>query len=113
VLACLQDLSQARTRWGPAAEGFLTLFAHSIILPGVADITTLRNISDLAGDIDIPYKCISRPVKLFKPGPATITTQLQRRPRLPIDAITAGHPYLTLILSRGRPYLVQLTAPAR
>jgi type IV secretory pathway TraG/TraD family ATPase VirD4 len=25
VLACLQDLSQARTRWGPAAEGFLPL----------------------------------------------------------------------------------------
>lgn len=27
TLACLQDLHQARTRWGPAANGFLTLFA--------------------------------------------------------------------------------------
>ena len=48
IQACLQDLSQARTRWGPAAEGFLTLFTHKIVLPGVADLATLRQISALA-----------------------------------------------------------------
>jgi len=111
VLACLQDLSQARTRWGPAAEGFLTLFAHTIVLPGVADIATLRQISALAGDADIPYTSVSRPRKLF--APATVTTSLQRRPRLPVDLIAAGHPQHTLLLTRGRPCSIVLPAPAR
>ncbi|MDQ6615483.1 MAG: TraG/TraD/VirD4 family protein [Actinomycetota bacterium] len=111
VLACLQDLSQARSRWGPAADGFLTLFAHTIVLAGVADLATLRQISALAGDTDIPYKSVSRPTKIF--APATITTHLQRRPRLPVDAIAAGHPHLTLVLSRGRLHTLQLPAPPR
>jgi hypothetical protein len=38
VLACLQDLSQARARWGDqAADGFLSLFQTKLILPGVCD----------------------------------------------------------------------------
>ena len=41
TLACLQDLSQARVRWGEAAEGFFTLFGTKVILPGVADHRTL------------------------------------------------------------------------
>ncbi len=38
AMACLQDLSQARARWGAAADGFLTLFTHKLVLPAVADI---------------------------------------------------------------------------
>ena len=35
---CLQDLSQARTRWGErAADGFLSLFQTKLILTGIAD----------------------------------------------------------------------------
>jgi type IV secretory pathway TraG/TraD family ATPase VirD4 len=37
LLAALQDLSQARGRWGEAAEGFVTLFGTKLILPGIAD----------------------------------------------------------------------------
>ena len=37
VLACLQDLSQARGRWGHAADGFLSLFGTTVVLPGIAD----------------------------------------------------------------------------
>ena len=37
VLACLQDLSQARVRWGPAADGFLSLFGTTVVLRGIAD----------------------------------------------------------------------------
>ena len=106
VLACLQDLSQARTRWGPAADGFLTLFVHTILLPGVADMATLRQISALAGEMDVPYKSVSRPTKLF--AHATVTTHLQRLPRLPVDAIATGHPSHTLLLTRGRPCSIQL-----
>ena len=37
VLACLQDLSQARVRWGTAADGFLSLFGTTVVLRGIAD----------------------------------------------------------------------------
>ncbi|MBW4030443.1 MAG: type IV secretory system conjugative DNA transfer family protein [Acidobacteria bacterium] len=49
TLACLQDLSQARSRWGANADGFLSLFATTVILPGIADRTTLEMIHHLAG----------------------------------------------------------------
>ena len=104
--ACLQDLSQARLRWGAAADGFLTLFTHKIVLPGVADLSTRRQISALAGDIDIPYKSVSRPRKLF--APATVTTHLERRPRLPIDAIARGVPGQALHLVRSSPCRINL-----
>ena len=49
TLACLQDLSQARSRWGPHADGFLSLFSTTVILPGIADRTTLEMVHQLAG----------------------------------------------------------------
>ena len=49
TLACLQDLSQARTRWGAAADGFLSLFPTTVILPGIADRPTLELVARLAG----------------------------------------------------------------
>jgi hypothetical protein len=37
-MACLQDLSQARTRWSDAAaDGFLTLFQTKLLLPAITD----------------------------------------------------------------------------
>lgn len=49
TLACLQDLSQARSRWGTNADGFLSLFPTAVILPGIADRTTLEMVHQLAG----------------------------------------------------------------
>jgi type IV secretory pathway TraG/TraD family ATPase VirD4 len=49
TLACLQDLSQARARWGTSAEGFLSLFPTTLVLPGIADRTTLETLRSLAG----------------------------------------------------------------
>lgn len=37
-----QDLSQARTRWGQAADGFLTLFPEKLILSGMNDGSAAR-----------------------------------------------------------------------
>jgi type IV secretion system protein VirD4 len=34
LLACLQDLSQARARWGTAADGFLSLFGTKVVFQG-------------------------------------------------------------------------------
>ncbi|MGH2843594.1 MAG: TraM recognition domain-containing protein [Solirubrobacteraceae bacterium] len=52
LLAVLQDLSQARARWGTVADGFLTLFGTKLILPGVADQRTLETISTALGEYD-------------------------------------------------------------
>jgi type IV secretory pathway TraG/TraD family ATPase VirD4 len=52
LLAVLQDLSQARARWGTAADGFLTLFGTKLVLPGVADQRTLETISTALGEYD-------------------------------------------------------------
>ena len=49
TLACLQDLSQARSRWGAAADGFLSLFPTTVVLPGIADRPTLELLQHLAG----------------------------------------------------------------
>lgn len=52
-MICLQDLSQARTRWGePAADGFLSLFQTKLILSGIADSKTLESISLALGEYD-------------------------------------------------------------
>ena len=52
LLAALQDLSQARQRWGAAADGFLTLFGSKLILPGIADSRTLETVSTMLGEYD-------------------------------------------------------------
>jgi type IV secretion system protein VirD4 len=98
VLACLQDLSQARTRWHQAADGFLTLFTHKIVLPGIADIVTLRQISDLAGQIEMNVPSTSRDDRLI--APTTTSWHRQFRPRLPVDQVAAGRPGEALLLTR-------------
>jgi type IV secretion system protein VirD4 len=53
VMACLQDLSQARERWGQdAADGFLSLFQTKLVLTGVADPRTLDALSLALGEYD-------------------------------------------------------------
>ena len=52
LLAAFQDLSQARARWGQAADGFLTLFGSKLILPGIADTSTLDAVSVALGEYD-------------------------------------------------------------
>ena len=54
VMACLQDLSQARNRWGGSADGFLSLFGTKVVFPGIGDKLTLEALSVLAGDWDRP-----------------------------------------------------------
>jgi type IV secretory pathway TraG/TraD family ATPase VirD4 len=94
VLACLQDLSQARVRWGTAADGFLSLFGTTVVLPGIADTATLRDLSALAGDGEVPTTTLSQSVDRWgriRPSTSLGTT---RQRRLPVDAAargTAGH----------------------
>ena len=53
VVIGLQDLSQARSRWGAdAADEFLSLFQAKVILSGIADTRTLESISLALGEYD-------------------------------------------------------------
>lgn len=53
VMVCLQDLSQARKRWGDdSADGFLSLFQTKVVLNGIADPKTLEAISLCLGEYD-------------------------------------------------------------
>src|ERR1700722_3815845 len=61
LLAALQDLSQARRRWGAQADGFLTLFGTKLILPGIADPRTLDAISTMLGEYDRQVVSQTRP----------------------------------------------------
>ncbi|MBO0747920.1 MAG: TraM recognition domain-containing protein, partial [Acidimicrobiaceae bacterium] len=89
VLGCLQDLSQARQRWGPAADGFLSLFGTKVILGGIADLATLELVSRLGGEIDLPVRSVSRGA-WWAPGHGAPTTtwSTRRQRRLPLDAVS-------------------------
>jgi type IV secretion system protein VirD4 len=99
VLACLQDLSQARARWGTAADGFLSLFGATVVLPGIADTATLRDLSALGGDHHVATMTVGRSVgALGRINPSTSVGTI-RLPRYPVDAIAHGTPGQALILS--------------
>lgn len=87
TLACLQDLSQARQRWGPAADGFGSLFGAKVILPGIGDLATLELVSRLAGEVDVPARSISRAPWWAVRSPPHETWSTQRQRRLPVDAV--------------------------
>jgi type IV secretion system protein VirD4 len=90
VMACLQDLSQARERGDAAADGFLSLFQTKLILSGIADSRTLEAISLALGEYDrqLVSHTLGRSQSggLF-PGPGTrtesVSYQTQRHRTLP------------------------------
>ncbi|MHB1533743.1 MAG: TraM recognition domain-containing protein [Acidimicrobiales bacterium] len=105
TLTCLQDLSQARGRWGAAAEGFLTLHPTTLLLPGVADMATLKAVATLAGQIDLPQHSTTWTGLLS----AHNTVSTRRLPRLPEDVIAHGRPGYALRLCSTRPDWIGLT----
>ncbi len=125
TLACLQDLSQARSRWGEAASGFLSLFGVTVVLPGIGDTATLRALSALAGEQQVVTRSVSVPEPPPIPGllsrllgrraqpwptPPSVTHATVRRPRLPLDELAQGHGGFALVLDeRNRMSWVRLT----
>jgi type IV secretion system protein VirD4 len=99
ILACLQDLSQARSRWGSAADGFLTLFGTTVVFPGIADVATLRDLSAIAGDHELPTTTVGHSVGergRVRPSSSVSTVRI---PRLPVDVIARGEPGSALVVS--------------
>ncbi len=85
VLGCLQDLSQARVRWGVAADGFLSLFPTTVVLPGIADRVTLESLSQLAGRHEVTVTSVSGGRRR-----GSVTTSLAQRDRMAPDEIARG-----------------------
>jgi type IV secretory pathway TraG/TraD family ATPase VirD4 len=104
TIASLHDLSQARTRWDPTADGFLTLFGAKLVFPGLADHRTLQLLSSLAGEHDVPVRSHTEPTSVLWPGsgPST-TTSWRRQPALPVDEIARGYPGMALAIHAGEP----------
>jgi type IV secretory pathway TraG/TraD family ATPase VirD4 len=101
TLACLQDLSQARQRWGRAADGFLSLFGTKLVLPGIGDLDTLELVSRLGGEIDVPARSVS--TNPWQWGVASVTWTTHRQRRLPVEAVSQQAPGSALVLSGARP----------
>ena len=104
VLACLQDLSQARGRWGSAADGFLTLFGTTVVFPGIADVATLRDLSAIAGDHELSTTTVGHSVSdrgRIRPSSSVSTVRV---PRLPVDVIARGVPGSALVVSPQRTF---------
>ncbi|MPZ29287.1 MAG: TraM recognition domain-containing protein [Micromonosporaceae bacterium] len=61
TIAAVQDLSQVRGRWGSdIADGFLSLFQHLVVLPGIRDTKTLEALSVICGEWDRPQTSTTR-----------------------------------------------------
>lgn len=104
LLACLQDLSQARARW-PEAPGFHTLFGTRILMPGIGDMGTLEAVSALCGDHDVRVRSTTGGSVLGRVlgrgGGASTTWSTRKERRLPVDAVARGRPGEALVLRQG------------
>ncbi|MGD0321476.1 MAG: type IV secretory system conjugative DNA transfer family protein [Acidimicrobiales bacterium] len=130
TLACLQDLSQARSRWGRTAEGFFSLFGTTVLLAGIGDVQTLETLSMLAGEREVQTRSISAPAassgaglarafaKRLVLGPGarpvdrtpTVTTSVASRRRLPPDVAARGEPGTALMVGeRNQMSRIRLT----
>jgi type IV secretion system protein VirD4 len=109
TLACFQDLSQARARWGRAGEGFLTLFGAKLVLPGVSDPGTLDALSALCGQQAVIRHSLSR-----QGLNASWTSSGDRQMRLTAEEVRKGRPAGALLIQSSQPAgWVELAGPAQ
>ena len=103
MLACLQDLSQAKARWGPAADGFFSLFGTKVLLPGIGDMRTLEAVSRLAGQADVVVRSVNTS-PWWTGHPSASTTRSPRlQARLPVDEAHSLPAGTALVIAGARP----------
>jgi type IV secretory pathway TraG/TraD family ATPase VirD4 len=111
TLACLQDLSQARSRWGTSGEGFLSLFPTTVVLPGIADRPTLELLQHLAGRSMVENPTVQRGPRGRRVGQSTSWVE---RDRATLADIAQGRPGYALGLdARKRMSWIALTPSFR
>jgi type IV secretory pathway TraG/TraD family ATPase VirD4 len=103
TLACLQDLSQARARWGPAADGFFSLFGTKVLLPGIGDMMTLDAVSRLAGQADVVVRSVNSSAWWTAHPTASTTRSPRLQARLPVDEAHSLPAGTALVIAGARP----------
>ena len=103
TLACLQDLSQARARWGPPADGFFSLFGTKVLFPGIGDMRTLEAVSRLAGEADVAVRAVNASAWWSSRPTANTTYSPRRQPRLPVDQAHSLPAGAAIVISGARP----------
>ena len=89
TLACLQDLSQARARWGAEADAFVSIFGTTVVLGGIADMRTLEAISALGGEREVRSRTVSFSEGTSGRQVASSDATVLRR-RFPVDLVARG-----------------------
>ena len=103
-MSIFHDLAQARSRYGRQAETVVNSHRARMLLPGVADLDTLRYFSGLAGDEEA--RELSRTTGA---GGGTRTSSVRRRPLIAPEALRQlpeGH--ALLLYGRLAPAQIQL-----
>lgn len=110
VLACLQDLSQARRLWGAEADGLLTLFGTKVVLGGLADRSTLELVSLLAGEESYAVPSVNRAAWWSRPSRSEGWSMAHRR-RLPPSSVRQMPPGAAIVLAGSHPPATVLVPP--
>jgi type IV secretory pathway TraG/TraD family ATPase VirD4 len=84
LISIFHDLAQARSRYGRQAETVVNSHRARMLLPGVADLDTLRYFADLVGDEEAADT--SRTTGVGSGG-GTRTRSTRRRPLLAAEAL--------------------------
>lgn len=109
TLACLQDLSQARARWGTEADAFVSIFGATVVLGGIADMRTLEALSALGGEREVRSRTVGYAEGAGGRQVSASDASVLRR-RLPVDVIARGVDGWALCVdSRNRLGWVRLT----
>ncbi|HEV3129710.1 MAG TPA: type IV secretory system conjugative DNA transfer family protein [Solirubrobacteraceae bacterium] len=82
LLSIFHDLAQARSRYGRQAETVINSHRARMLLPGVADLDTLRYFAGLVGEAEVPE--VTRTVGA---GGTTRSSGRRRRPLLAAEAL--------------------------
>ena len=82
LVSIFHDLAQARSRYGRAAETMINSHRARMLLPGVADLDTLRYFADLLGEEEV--RDVTRTTGS---GSATRSIGWRRRPFVPAESL--------------------------
>ncbi len=98
LVSIFHDLAQARSRYGPQAETVVNSHRARMLLPGVADLDTLRYFAGLVGDEEA--RDTSRTTGA---GGASRTSSRRRRPLVAPEALRQLHEGQALLLYGSLP----------
>jgi type IV secretion system protein VirD4 len=104
LVSIFHDLAQARSRYGKQAETVVNSHRARMLLPGVADLETLRYFSGLAGEEETRDT-----TRTLDAGGSSRTIGMRRRPLVAPEALRQLEPGQALLLyGRIPPVLVRL-----